>query len=191
MALLDLRDASQLLSRLHALGLTVASISATGASLLLLNHQQLDALVQCRHDVALLDEQTGARRDVNSTIGADGSVLAASATNRQAQRLAHRLRLLVRPVGRQVGDLDVHRRTHASAQVRRARRHVAVLVAAGELDALDGLHHLQHLVQALEHLVQLRALLHAHDAQLVLLTEPDDALAVIALPAATAVRPVR
>ena len=51
---------------------------------------------------------------------------------------------------------------------------IPILARGSELDAVDRLHRVERRVEAVEHVVELVALGHAHDAQLVLLAEPDD-----------------
>eukprot|EP00964_Phaeocystis_antarctica_P019608 scaffold10820_cov54-Phaeocystis_antarctica.AAC.2 len=153
-------------------------------------HQQLDALVQRLDDLGLLDEETRARRDVDGAVGADGRVLTARAAHRQAERARDLLGLGVGAVAREVGDLNVHRGAHARAEVGGARGDVAVLLVLGKLANLEGLDEVEHRLELAEDLVDEGALLHDHDAQVVLLSDPDDLLLVVAHPAATAVRPV-
>ena len=117
-------------------------------------------------------------------------MLTAQTTHRQTQRLRNRLGLGISAVSSQVGQLDVQRRAHASAKVRRARCHDTVVVGHSKLKTLDAVHNVESALQAVKHLVQDGALLHAHNAQVVLLADPDDEALVLGDVHTTAVRPV-
>eukprot|EP00052_Salpingoeca_macrocollata_P023848 m.211179 g.211179 ORF g.211179 m.211179 type:complete len:430 (+) comp22124_c0_seq11:782-2071(+) len=160
------------------------------SSRILLLLQLLHAIVQRRDDGALRDAEAGRRRNVACAVRPNGRVLAAQAAHRQPQRLAHLLGLGVAAALGQVGQLDVHAGPHARAQVGRAARHAAVVARRRKLQP-RALHHLQRRVQPVKHLVQQRALLHAHDAQVILLAHPDDEPAILRHVAAAPKRPVR
>ena len=85
----------------------------------------------------------------------------------------------------------MHRGAHAGAQVGGARGHHAVVLREGKLEPLDAVDHIQRRLEPVKHLVQHSALLHAHDAQVVLFAHPDDEAAVRRHVASPSVRPVR
>mmetsp|Transcript_7406 Transcript_7406/g.11754 ORF Transcript_7406/g.11754 Transcript_7406/m.11754 type:complete len:458 (+) Transcript_7406:322-1695(+) len=162
-----------------------------GSGVVLRLLQQLYALVQRRHNLRLGDAEARRGRDVHGAVRADGRVLAAQPAHAQAQRLGHRLGLRVRAVGRQLGQRNVHAGAHACADVRRAAGDHPHLVALGAAALDELLHHVHGRLQPVKDGVQQGALLHAHDAQVVLLADPDDEPLVLAHVAAAAVGPVR
>ncbi len=80
---------------------------------------------------------------------------------------------------------------HPSADIRRARSHIAIVLVPGKVNVINALYRFEHLVQVAEHVEKIRALLHAHDSELILFAEPDDAHLVVGLPASASVRPIR
>ena len=84
-----------------------------------------------------------------------------------------------------------YRCPHSGAQVGRARSHIAVVFVPGKLDAINALYCLEHLIEVIEDIEKIGALLHAHDSELVLFAKPDDAHFVVRLPASAPVWPIR
>jgi len=156
-------------------------------SLLLGLEELLDALVQVGDDLSLGDHQSRAGAEVDGSIGANGSVLTSQTTNAEAEGLADGLGLGVSAIGSQVGHLDVHRGSHSSAQVGGARGDVSKVLAVGKL-AGDVLYDVASSLEAVENIVQHGSLLHRHDAQVVLLSDPDDEASVLGLVRATPIR---
>mmetsp|Transcript_5003 Transcript_5003/g.9998 ORF Transcript_5003/g.9998 Transcript_5003/m.9998 type:complete len:384 (-) Transcript_5003:175-1326(-) len=165
-------------------------LCGSGGGFLLLVHEELDALVELRDDLSLLDEEAGAGGDVDGSVCPNGGVLSTGSADGETEGVADLLRLGVSAVRGKVGDLHVNGGTHSGAEVGGARGDVTVIVRGGEFNSLNGLDGLEHGVEPVEDLVEEEALLHAHDAELILLAEPNDALLVLGLPAPTAVRPV-
>eukprot|EP00047_Mylnosiga_fluctuans_P002393 m.224306 g.224306 ORF g.224306 m.224306 type:complete len:412 (-) comp11077_c0_seq1:31-1266(-) len=163
---------------------------AGGGGLLLLGLERLEAVVQLGDDLGLGDAEAVAGRDVARAVLANGGVLTAQAAHAQAIRLADGLGLGIRATLGEVGQGDVDRSAHARAEIGGARGDDTIVRRHGEGEAGDLLDDAQGGVQAIEDLIEDRALLHAHDAQVVLLADPDDEGLVARHIAAAAKRPV-
>ncbi|GMS81346.1 hypothetical protein PENTCL1PPCAC_3521, partial [Pristionchus entomophagus] len=108
-------------------------------------------------------------------------VLAVNAANLQLEAVAH---LLEVGLGRDIGQLDVHRGAHRRAEVRRAEGQVTETLVSGEgrllLDGLDSLD------EAGQHCADIASVLHRDDAQMVLLIDLDEErLRLVVVDAAT------
>lgn len=165
----------------------VLSFSCSGVLSLL---EELDTLVEGGHDLSLRDAETGGWGDIDGTVLTNWGVLTTETTNGETEWLGHFLGLLVSAVLGEVGEGNVHGSTHAGTNVGWAGGDDTVVWGHGAaaidviLDDLDGL------LESVEDLVEHGALLHAHDAEMVLLTNPDDELSVLGHVAATTVWPV-
>jgi hypothetical protein len=115
--------------------------------LLLLFREKLEPVVKSCDDLRLGDAEARRGRDVARPVLADGRVLTTRATDRQSKGLCDRLGLLVRAVPGEVGQGDVHRRAHSSAEVCGARRDVAVVGRLCKLQTLDSVDHVECLAR--------------------------------------------
>ena len=82
------------------------------------------------------------------------------------------------------------RRTHAGANVRGARGDYTKLIVVGTAPIDEGFDNVDGCLEAVKDLVENAALLHAHDAEMILFSDPDDETLVLANVAASTVRPV-
>ena len=103
-------------------------------------------------------------------------MLTTETTDREAEGSSDILSLLVSAVSSEVGQGDVEGSSHAGTNVGGAGGNDTVVGGDSAatvdvvLDGLDGL------LESVEDFVEHVALLHAHDAEMVLLTNPDDEL---------------
>lgn len=84
----------------------------------------------------------------------------------------------------------MHGGAHAGAHIGGAGSYYTIVLTLGAASGDNFFHSVDQLLQVIEHQVQQVAFLHAHDAQMVLLAQPDDVLLVVREPAAAALRPV-
>mmetsp|Transcript_5562 Transcript_5562/g.18786 ORF Transcript_5562/g.18786 Transcript_5562/m.18786 type:complete len:500 (-) Transcript_5562:21-1520(-) len=151
----------------------------------------LDAEVKGGDDLGLLDAEAGGGGDVHGAVLAHGGVLAAHAAHAEPELLGDRLGGgLIGALLGQGGEGNVHGGAHASAEVGGARGYVAIVLGVGEGEAGEGLHGVEALAEAVEHVVEDGALGHAHDAEVVLLAHPHDEPTVRGHVAAAAEGPV-
>ena len=131
-------------------------------------HHGLHTIVHVLNEVFFTAAKTAPVRDVKDAI-AGIRVFTMLPANLHAVAVSDALEPL--PILHQVRKADVHRSTHGSTEVRRARRNVAKMVVVSE--PCDSLDVLGSTGEALENSADVSAWLHRDNAQLVLLVDPD------------------
>ena len=160
-----------------------------GGGGLFLDHEVLDSVVQLDDDLSLADAEAGGGRNVNDATN-DGGVFATGASHGETHGLANLDGLGLSAILAEVGQLDVNGGAHTSAHVSGAGgdHTVFVRLGAATIDLL--LDNIDSSLEAVEDLVEHGAGLHAHDAEMILLTEPDDESFVLRVVASATVGPV-
>merc|ERR1712127_135042 len=160
-----------------------------GGSGLLLDHKIFDSVVKSDDDLGLADAEASGGGDVNDATD-DGGVFATSASHGETHGLADLDGLGLSAVSAQVGQLDVDGSAHTSAHVRWAGGDHTVVGRHGTATVNLALRELDSSLEAVKDIVEHGAGLHAHDAEVILLTEPDDETHVLRVVASAAVGPV-
>jgi len=153
-------------------------------------HDLLDTLVESDGNLGFGDAESGLWRNIDGTVGADWGVLATETSDAQVVWLQDGNGLLVTAALGELWDLDVDGCSHTGTHVGWARGDDTKVGGLGAstwdeiLDNIDGG------LESVEDVVDLEGLLHGHDSEVILFTNPDDEALVFAGVAASAVWPV-
>lgn len=151
---------------------------------LLSSDHSLDSVVHVLDEVDFGATETSQVGDVKDAVVSFG-VLSVGATNLHVVLVSDSLELVL--VLRKLGQLDVHRRAHASSQVGRTRSDVTKMLIIGELGDLFNLG--RGSGETFEDLSDVGAHLHGDDSELVLFVDPHEESLVVVVENATRLGP--